>query len=241
MARQPRSTTHPGPEPSQQSGLVFHVPPQLVLLGSALAPVAEGLQRELRRRVRSSGQVFEVPEDLTRHLGLLETALSHLEPRPSDLMKSVINNEHATAFDAGRAAGRLEQVLSEFTDAYLEVRLRCTGPTDPQARELLIGIYRHFLTQISLWLNRVVRAIEQPQAEISQQGLTAHDGMVLPVNLELTTPDQMQALRDLIQRLAPVAEEPQHASTMAPDRPPSLLDKASALALALGLVSAVRG
>lgn len=241
MTRPPRSTTPPGPAPSQQTGLVFHVPPQLVLLGSALAPVAEGLQRELRRRVRSSGRVFEVPEDLTRHLGLLETALSHLEPRPGDLMKSVINNEHATAIDAGRAAGRLEQVLSEFTEAYFDVRLTCTGPTHPQARELLLGIYRHFLTQISHWLNRVVRAIEQPQAEISQQGLDAHDGMVLSVNLNLTTPVQMQALRDLIQRLVPLAEEPQHASTMAPDRPPSLLEKASALAFALGFVSAVRG
>ena len=241
MTRPPRSTTPSGPAPSQQSGLVFHVPPQLVLLGSALAPVAEGLQRELRRRVRSSGRVFEVPEDLTRHLGLLETALSHLEPRPGDLMRSVIDKEHATEIDAGRAAGRLEQVLSEFTDAYLDVRLTCPGPTHPKARELLIGIYRHFLTQISHWLNRVVRAIEQPQAEISQQGLDVHDGMVLSVNLNLTTPVQMQALRELIQRLAPVAEEPRHVATMSPDRPPSLMDKASALAFAMGLVSAVRG
>lgn len=69
---------------------MFHVPPQLVLLGSALAPVAKGLQRELRRRVRSSGRVFEVPEDLTRHLGLLETALSHLEPRPARESLSLI-------------------------------------------------------------------------------------------------------------------------------------------------------
>lgn len=241
MTRQPRSTKPKGAALVQQAEVVFHVPAQLLLLGSALAPIAEGLQRALRRRVRSSGRGFEVPEDLTRHLGLLETALSHLEPRPGDLMRSVINNEHATAIDAGRAAGRLEQVLSEFTDAYLDARLTCSGPTHPQARELLIGIYRHFLTQISHWLNRVVLAIEQPQAEISQQGLTAHDGMVLSVNLELTTPDQMQALRDLIQRLVPLAEEPQHASTMAPERPPSLLDKASALAFALGLVSAVRG
>jgi hypothetical protein len=203
--------------------------------------MAKDLQREIRRRVRSSGRVFEMPEDLTRHLGLLETALSHLEPRPGDLMKSVINNEHATAIDAGRAAGRLEQVLSEFTDAYLDVRLACTGPTHPQARELLIGIYRHFLTQISHWLNRIVRAIEQPQAEISQQGLVPHDGMVLSMNLNLTTPVQMHALRDLIQRLAPLAEKPRHVSTMSADRPPSLMDQASALAFAMGLFSTVRG
>jgi hypothetical protein len=219
--------------------VVVQVQARFALLGQALVPVADWLRGELKRRVPASGREFEVPKDLLKHIALLERALGHLGPRFTALMSSVVDHDQATALDAGRSVGRLEQVLSELTEGYHEGRRTNTGSSGAEARRLLLGIYRHYLKQISEWLDCVIFATEHPLAEIRRQNLVLHEGMDLSVVLNLKSPPQMTVLLELIQGLGPEGEAPLPAPTMSSDHSPSLLDKARALAFAMGLVSAV--
>jgi hypothetical protein len=88
-------------------------------------------RQSLARRVRPSGCEFLLLEDATRHMGVIQAALEHLSPRLDGLMANVVNNENATALEVGREAGRLEQVLSEFVDGFLEVKASHAGEVAP--------------------------------------------------------------------------------------------------------------
>ncbi len=77
-------------------------------------------------------------------------------PRLDGLMADVGANEGATALEVGRAAGRLEQVLSEFVYGYLEAKASQPGSDSIEARTLIIGVYRHHIKSICRWLEELV-------------------------------------------------------------------------------------
>lgn len=127
------------------SELTCVLPPQILALGEALAPVAKAARHELARRVRPSGQAFNILDDLVHHMGVVEHALTKLSPRLDGLMTDVIRNAGAGVLEAGRSAGRLEQVLSELVEGYLEAKASHAGPEDAKARVLMMGVYRHHI------------------------------------------------------------------------------------------------
>lgn len=112
--------------------MVCVIPAQVILLGEALAPVAHGARQALTRTVPSSGQAFDPLEDTSRHLSVIQQALNRPKPILDALMTDVIHKMGASAIDAGRAAGRLEQMLSEFVDCYLDAK---ESPADREAGE----------------------------------------------------------------------------------------------------------
>ena len=132
------------------------LPPQVVFLGEALAPVGKGARQVMTRRVSSSGQEFVIPEDISHHMGVIQQALTHLSPRLEGLMTDVIHKEDAGAVDAGRAAGRLEQVISEFVDGYLDAKASHASAEASEARDLILGVYRHLIREICTWLEELV-------------------------------------------------------------------------------------
>jgi len=126
--------------------MVCVIPAQVILLGEALAPVAHGARQALTRTVPSSGHAFNPLGDTSRHLGVIQQALKRLKPRLDGLMTEVIHKEGANAIDAGRAAGRLEQVLSKFVDGYLDAEASPADGEDGEARRLILGVYHHHIT-----------------------------------------------------------------------------------------------
>lgn len=108
--------------------IVFEFPRPVHLLGEALAPLAKRTRQALARKVKLSVHEFVVLDDLVRHTGTLHRALTHLSGLPNKFMTDVILKEEAGPLDAGRAAGRLEQVLSEFIDGYLEIQASHANP-----------------------------------------------------------------------------------------------------------------
>ena len=188
--------------------LICVIPAQVILLGEALAPVAHGARQALTRTVPSSGQAFDPLGDTSRHLGVIQQALNRLKPRLDGLMTDVIHKKDASAIDAGRAAGRLEQMLSEFVDGYLDVEACPADGEADEARRLILGVYRHHITEICEWLEELVAIINHPATALHKRGMAAESSPQLTVSLYLTTPPEMVKLEALASSLRRVAEIP---------------------------------
>ena len=145
-------------QPSSETICVL--PPQLLALGEALAPVAKAARQALVRRVRPSGQDFVTLESLSRHMGGIEHALSRLNPRLEGLMSDVIRKEGVGPLEVGRSAGRLEQVLSELVDGYLDAKASHAGAESVEARAL-----RRHKQLIDKGMHASVTALSQEIAE----------------------------------------------------------------------------
>lgn len=222
--------------------LTYVLPTQLPLLAQALAPVAKAARRALKRKVQASGQDFVLLDDLSRHMGCIERALHRLIPRLEDLLPAAIREPSAGPLEVGRCAGRLEQVLSELVDGYLDTKASHAGTDSAEARVLLLGVYRHHILNICSWLDEIVFSITNPALAIQKRGIEPSEYVELNVEINMTSPPQMAKLDALVKRLQHRQEaefqascETQHARA----RSPGLLATVGALAFGFGLSDAV--
>jgi hypothetical protein len=222
--------------------IVCHIPARVTFLGEALKPVAENLRKAMALKVKPSGQEFVLMEDLMLHMDIVVLALTHLSPRFDDLMTRVVKDESAGMAEAYRAAGRFEQVMSEFTDGLHAAQASHASAESNEARELMIGVYRHHIREITDWLFELVSAIARPLEALSKQGIQAGSSVTLPVILNLTSPPEMAKLHELSKELQTEFQETPPLQELAPDRPrPGLLGTIGALAFGLGVVNQVFG
>lgn len=226
------------------SELTCVLPPQVLALGEALAPVAKAARQALVRRVRSSGQDFVTLDSLSRHMGGIEHALSRLNPRLEGLMSEVIRKEGVGPLEVGRSAGRLEQVLSELVDGYLDAKASHADAESVEARALILGVYSHHIRNICDWLDELVATISNPAVTLRRRGIEPSGDVVLTVPLNMTIPPEMVKLDVLVRTLQPRPEErvdspiePQQTR----DDGPGVLGTIGALAFGLGLSEAVFG
>lgn len=226
------------------SELTCVLPPQILLLGEALAPVAKAARQALVRRVRPLGQDFVTLESLSRHIGGIEHALSQLNPRLEGLMSDVIRKEGVGPLEIGRSAGRLEQVISELIDGYLDAKSSHAGAESIDARVLILGVYRHHIRNICDWLKDLVTTISNPAAALRRRGMEPSGDVVLNVPLNMTSPPEMAKLSALVSTLQPQPEERAESSIrpqQTRDGRPGVLGTIGALAFGLGLFQAVFG
>lgn len=224
--------------------VVCVLPSQVIFLGKALAPVARDARQAMTRRVRSSGHEFVTLGDLSHHMGVIQQALTHLSPRIDGLMTDVVHKVGAGAVEAGRAAGRLEQVLSEFIDGYLDAKASHAGPEASDARTLILGVYRHHIREICEWLEELVEAIANPASAIQKRGIAAAANVELTVALNMTSPPEMAKLDALAKRLIPPPEtyiEPSPRVEQRETSGPGILGTIGALAFGIGITKAVLG
>ncbi len=226
------------------SELTCVLPPQLFALGEALAPVAKAARQVLVRRVRSSGQDFVTLESLTRHMVRIEHALSRLNPRLEGLMSEVICKEGVGPLEVGRSAGRLEQVLSELVDGYLDAKTSHADAESVEARALILGVYRHHIRNICDWLDDLVATISNPAVALRRRGIEPSGDVVLTVPLNMTSPPEMAKLDELVRALQPPPVE-RAESPIEPqqtrDEGPGVFGTIGALAFGLGMAEAVFG
>lgn len=216
------------------------LPSQVTSLGEALRPVMDNLRQAMSSEVESSGHEFVTLDDLSTHIRVIKQALTHLSPWLEDLRGNVIKNENAGMPEAYRAAGRLEQVLSELTDGYHEAHAtHSAGPDAIEARELVLGVYRHILKDICDWLEELVQVIADPMSASKKQGISLKKDVVeLTVVLNLTTPPEFAKIEALTARLK--------FDRAANDQPideairPGALGTIGALAFGLGLADVLK-
>lgn len=237
------SMTSPAPAPQDTA---FVVPERLTLLGQAVGPVARAARQSLVRKVLPSGCEFVLLEDAIRHMGVIQAALEHLSLRLDGLMTNVVSNDKATSLEVGREAGRLEQVLSEFVDGFLEVKASHADPNSSHARTLVMGVYRHHARSVCRWLEEMSWVMCNPEAAIRQRGLAGSTDVVFTINLNMTTPPQMAALHALSRQLRESFEAqntwpPQQMDPPEAIRATGVLETIGALAFGLGFTKAVLG
>jgi len=228
--------------PSSEVNCVL--PQQLVVLGKTLAPMTKATRQALVRRVRPTGQDFVALESLSRHMGAIEHALSRLTPRLEGLMSEVIRKEGVGQLEVGRSVGRLEQVISELIDGYLDAKASHAGAESIEARALILGVYRHHIRNICDWLDDLVATISNPAAALRRSGMEPSGYVVLTVPLNMTSPPEMAKLSALVGTLQPHPEE-RVESSIGPqqtrDDRPGCWAPSDALAFGLGLSQAVFG
>ena len=163
-------------------------------------------------------------------------------------MKDVIRNEEAGLAEASRAAGRLEQVLSEFVEGYQSAKAAHPVDTDSrEARSLLLGVYRHHVRVICDWMDDLVNAINNPMAALDKQLSPVTPNVVLTIALNMTSPPEMAKLHALAKRLTKKSEELIDPAPIAPtlnapiNNGPGILGAIGALAFGVGLTNAVFG
>lgn len=218
------------------------LPSQVTALGEALAPVASGARQAMARRVRPSGSEFMMPADLSRHVGTIQQALTHLAPRLEGLMTDVLHKEGVGALEVGRAAGRLEQVLSEFVDGFLDAKATHAGSDGKEVRTLILGVYRHHIREICEWLEELVAVIADPEAAIRKRGGNSAAIAELTVALNMTHPPEMAKLHALADSLLPASaasSDPSSRFERCEGSAPGLVETMGALAFGLGISKAV--
>jgi hypothetical protein len=163
-------------------------------------------------------------------------------------MKDVIRNEEAGLAEASRAAGRLEQVLSEFVEGYQAAKAAHAVDTDSrEARSLLLGVYRHHVRVICDWLDDLVHAINNPIAALDKQAIPVTSNVMLTIALNMTSPPEMAKLDALAKRLRQKSEPSIEAVPTQPPREapinnePGILGTIGALAFGVGLANSVFG
>lgn len=218
--------------------------PQLLALGKALEPLSKAARQALRRKVRHSGQTFVVLDGLVRHMGLIEHAFSGLAPRLDGLMTDVIQNGGADALVVGRSVGRLEQVLWEFVDGYLDAKACQAGLEGVEAQKLILGVYRHHIESICDWMDEFVTVVLNPEQALQIRGIEPSSEVMLTVSLNMTNPPEMTEIDNLVKSLLAQAEEMQASLTL-PEKtreaPPGIFGILGALAFGLGLTGAIFG
>lgn len=231
----------PAPNPND---VVCGLPSQVIALEKALANVARGARKAMARRVRSYEHEYATHEDLSHHMGVIQQALTHLSPTIDGLMTDVIHKESAGPVDAGRSAGRVEQVHSEFVDGYLDAKASHAGPETRAAKSLVSGVFRHHIREMCDWLEDLVEVIANPTSAIQKRGIAAAASVELTVALNLTSPPEMAKLDALAKGLLPPPETHCDLSPRV-EQPktsgPRLLGTIGALAFGIGITQAVFG
>jgi len=224
--------------------LACSLPSQVVFLGEALSSVALGVRQALSRSLPPSGQELFVLQDAPRHMEVIQQALTNLSARLNGLMVDVIQNERAEAVDAGRAAGRFEQVLYDLVEGFLDVNASHAGSDCGQARTLILGVYRHYINEICDWVDELVQAIANPLVAMEKLGIPIAENVGLPIVLKMTSPPEMAKLQKLADQLlvvsAQVVEEQPSFKPLAPNGP-GILGALGALAFGVGISKAILG
>ena len=230
----------PPTSPSQEV-FVCKLPSRLSTLGLALEPVAKELRHAMTRQIESSSREFVMPDDLARHMGTIQQALTHLQSRVDALMSNVVNNEGAGMAQVYREAGRVEQVLSEFVDGYEDVKASRTTADTRVGRDLLLGVYRHHVREVCEWLEDLVAVIADPLSAIETQGIPMAENVELSVVLTMTSLPEMAMLADLARRLlVEYTTEPERPISYQPmqSKYPGVLDTIGALAFGVSVTNA---
>ncbi|MDR2709955.1 MAG: hypothetical protein LBB65_01225 [Burkholderiales bacterium] len=148
------------------------LPHRATLLGEALRPLRQKIETQLDLRARPTMPVLEMLSIVSGHLDKLAKFGPRLTDRIDSLASDVLANESATDSDVYRAVGRFEGTTDDVLSGYSEVCALDASGRDVEARDLLVKIYRHTLTEIRDWLNEVIETLTDPKAAIRRRGLS---------------------------------------------------------------------
>lgn len=219
--------------------------PRFAIVGEALVPVVNILREALAQDAGLCRHEFVMPESLSHHLSFIQRVLERLPLRVEELFDgSSINTEESEMQQVYRAAGRLEEVLSDWVEDFHNVRATHVQPEFCEVRDLLAGVYRHHLLEVCNWLADLVTVIANPDAAIEKARLPTGEGATLNLTLTFSVPPQMDELLFIAKRMQTTTGseiESNPPSHRAAEAGPGVLGTLGALAFGIGVTEAVLG
>ncbi len=232
-------------QPSVEDEILYVLPPRFVIVAEALAPLVNNLRTAISEDAGPSRHEFVIPESLSRHLGVIQRVLERLPLRVEELVNGgSANTDDSDLQQVYRAAGKLEEVLSEWVDGFHEVRASYAEPEFGEVRDLLVGVYRHHLLEVCNWLADLIKVIANPAAAIERAGLPTGEGATLNLSLTISVPPQMGDLLSIAKRMQTTTGsefESNPPSHHAAEAGPGVLGALGALAFGIGVTEAVLG
>jgi hypothetical protein len=222
----------------------YVLPPRFAIVAEALVPVVNSLREAMAKDAGLCRHEFVMPQSLFHHLGIIQRVLVCLPSRVEGLVSDGVKSDESTIACVYRAAGRLEEVLSQWVDGYQEIRASHAEPTMDEVRELFVGVYRHHLLEVCNWLAYLVQAIADPTAVMQRRGVSIGIDATLTLSLTMTVPPEMDKLLAIAKRMQ-IETAPETESIPATPRAmqsgPELLGTIGALAFGIGVTKAVLG
>jgi hypothetical protein len=170
------------------------VPHRVKVMGSALQPTLERLDRTMRQPISPHRAVDNILDLVQHHLRAIGEHVDRLSQGVDSLMTKVINCESASDTNVYRAVGRFEAHLDAMLTGLQRVRSLNPCGADLRARDLLDGAYCHLLTEVRNWLINLVSTIANPLTALRRRGLPTTGPIELEVTLKVTPPPQLAAL-----------------------------------------------
>jgi len=170
------------------------VPHRVKVMGSALRPTLERLERTMRQPLSPHQAVDNILDLVQYHLRAIGEHIDQLSKGVDSLMTKVISCESASDTDVYRAVGRFEAHLDAMLAGLQRVRSLNPCGADLRARDLLEGAYCHLLAEIRNWLIHLVSTIANPLTALQRRGLPTTGPIELEVTLKVTPPPQFAAL-----------------------------------------------
>ena len=222
----------------------YVLPPRFAIVGDSLAPLVNNLRAAMAQDPGLSRHEFVIPESLSRNMDVIQRVLERLPSRVEGLIADGVSGDEPDIAHVYSAAGRLEEVLSEWVDGYQEVKASQAQPEACEVRDLLVGVYRHHLLELCNWLADLMKVIADPTAAMKKSGLQMGEGATLTISLSVTVPPEMAALLDIAKRMQ-IETAPEIELIPATQRTvqsgPGLLGTMGALAFGIGVTKAVLG
>lgn len=176
------------------------VPHRLQVLGEALKPVWQKLDDQLAQSSVTAIPVHGMIDVISAHLDYLQVAMRPLGSRVESLMADVVSNEGVSDAEVYRAVGRFEAPLDDLADHFQEARALAVSGVDIEARDCLVGVYRHALVEIRDWLKDLVESLEDPVAAARAKGIAIEGQVELPFTLTMTSALELQQLTAWLSR-----------------------------------------
>lgn len=170
------------------------LPHRITLMGEAMRPIWLNVQAQLDRHVQPITAVADMGELISQHFASLQNNIPRLTDRINRLIGDVVSNEDAGDADVYRAVGRFEAFLDDLLADYHAVRSLQVRGANVEARDLLAGVYRHFLAEVRDWLGELVETLADPMAAVAKRGLPTSGRVELPLTLTLTAAPQLEGL-----------------------------------------------
>lgn len=170
------------------------LPPHVTLLGQALTPSLQRLERQLKPRAR-----LEPSAPLANFAEVAEETLSRFGDSSERLvgevgrLDAVVNATDVADAEVHRVAGRVEMVLDELLGGYAALRNLQPASWCIEGHELLLAALRHPLMEIRDWLRELVDTFAEPAAAVEKHRLPNRDQVTLHLALTLTAPPALEA------------------------------------------------
>lgn len=171
------------------------LPRHLQIFLGAIKPVRSRMYSAMGEEI----EPFVVPHYPYSYISTLVNPLKHfahdLERVVGDGMGGVVQRKDASEAAILATVRDFEHLLGDLLAAYREVRTVNLCGEEKQLLEWVVGMYRHTLGEVALWLDELVSALDDPAGALKRRGMPAEGYVEISLELKLTSSPQAALIK----------------------------------------------